>query len=517
MRSTYSETRFLVRMEELKAEARLLLRRSQTPLALLRTIDSMERLGVAYHFQEEIKRALDHYYESCYSSAGSCEEVALGFRLLRQHGHRVSSERLHCGFKDLTMDPKNISSQEIRCVLELYEASHLATCGESNVGEIKDLVSTHLKSLVGRVEGDLAQLVQHSLEMPFHWMMPRLEAQRYIDVYAGKEDRDPVLFELAKLDFNMVQAVHQRELRELSRWWTGLGLIESLPFSRDRLVENYLWAMGVAFEPQFSNVRVWLTKLVCILTVIDDIYDVYGTFDELELFTNVVESWKTEAAEMLPEYMKACFLALHSLVNETAHEISRIQGWDALPFVCKEWQRLCKGYFLEAKWFNNCYKSTLTEYLENAWITVGGPIAMVHAYLLRTTPIPHELADCLGSNQCLKLIYLSSMITRISDDLGTSRAEMERGDILKTLECFMEDSGESEDNSREHIKGLVGELWMELNEECHENTELPQDFLRMVVNMSRAAQCIFQYGDGIGTSTGVTKDRIISLFVEGIE
>ncbi|MQM23946.1 hypothetical protein Taro_057016 [Colocasia esculenta] len=289
MRSTYSETRFLVRVGELKAEARLLLRRCQTPLALLRTIDSMERLGVAYHFQEEIKRALDHYYESCYSSAGSCEEVALGFRLLRQHGHRVSSERLHCGFKDLTIDPKNISSQEIRCLLELYEASHLATCGESNVGEIKDPVSTHLQSLVGRVEGDLAQQVQHSLEMPFHWMMPRLEAQRYIDVYARKVDRDPVLFELAKLDFNMVQAVHQRELRELSRWWTGLGLIESLPFSRDRLVENYLWAMGIAFEPQFSNVRVWLTKLVCILTVIDDIYDVYGTFDELELFTNVVE------------------------------------------------------------------------------------------------------------------------------------------------------------------------------------------------------------------------------------
>ena len=61
-----------------------------------------------------------------------------------------------------------------------------------------------------------------------------------------------------------------------------------MSFSRDRLMENYIWAMGIIFEPQFSKCRIYLTRFVCILTAIDDMYDVYGMLDELELFTRAV-------------------------------------------------------------------------------------------------------------------------------------------------------------------------------------------------------------------------------------
>lgn len=72
------------------------------------------------------------------------------------------------------------------------------------------------------------------------------------------------------------------------RWWKDLGFKEQLSFTRDRLMENYLWAMGIVFEPKFSKCRVGLTKFVCILTAIDDIYDIYGSLDELERFTDAV-------------------------------------------------------------------------------------------------------------------------------------------------------------------------------------------------------------------------------------
>jgi hypothetical protein len=53
-------------------------------------------------------------------------------------------------------------------------------------------------------------------------------------------------------------------------------------------MENYLWTVGVIFNPHFTVCRRGLTKINCFITTIDDVYDVYGTVDELELFTDAV-------------------------------------------------------------------------------------------------------------------------------------------------------------------------------------------------------------------------------------
>ena len=48
------------------------------------------------------------------------------------------------------------------------------------------------------------------------WRMPRLEARWwFIDIYERSDDMNPTLLELAKLDFNMVQATYQEDLRHL--------------------------------------------------------------------------------------------------------------------------------------------------------------------------------------------------------------------------------------------------------------------------------------------------------------
>lgn len=73
------------------------------------------------------------------------------------------------------------------------------------------------------------------------------------------------------------------------RWWKGLALARKLSFSRDRLIESFFWALGMVHEPQYSNSRKEITKAFALVTVIDDVYDVYGTLDELELFTDIVE------------------------------------------------------------------------------------------------------------------------------------------------------------------------------------------------------------------------------------
>lgn len=68
-----------------------------------------------------------------------------------------------------------------------------------------------------------------------------------------------------------------------------MGLIENLNFSRDRLVESFLCAVGLVHEPKFSSFRKWLAKVIIFILVIDDIYDIYGSLEELKHFTSAVE------------------------------------------------------------------------------------------------------------------------------------------------------------------------------------------------------------------------------------
>ena len=75
----------------------------------------------------------------------------------------------------------------------------------------------------------------------------------------------------------------------MKRWWKNIRIAEKLTFIRDRIVENFFWTIGVVFEPQYGSCRRMLAKVFVLITMIDDIYDVYGTLDELELFTDAVD------------------------------------------------------------------------------------------------------------------------------------------------------------------------------------------------------------------------------------
>ena len=73
------------------------------------------------------------------------------------------------------------------------------------------------------------------------------------------------------------------------RWWKELDFANKLPFARDRIVECYFWILGVYYEPEYGMARRMLTKVISTTSVIDDIYDVYGTPEELELFAAAIE------------------------------------------------------------------------------------------------------------------------------------------------------------------------------------------------------------------------------------
>lgn len=114
-------------------------------------------------------------------------------------------------FKNETEQLKTCFHDDIKGLLCLYEASFLLIEGESILEEARDFAAKQLKGYIeqNKDHQNLCSMVSHALELPLHWRMPKLEARWFIDEFRSKKNINPVLLELAELDFNRVQPYNQ--------------------------------------------------------------------------------------------------------------------------------------------------------------------------------------------------------------------------------------------------------------------------------------------------------------------
>ncbi|PIN19467.1 1,8-cineole synthase [Handroanthus impetiginosus] len=347
-------------------------------------------------------------------------------------------------------------------------------------------------------------------------MLLRANVRWFLDAYGRRPDMNPTLFELAKLEFNIYQANVQQELKHVSRWWKETGLAEKLPFTRDRVVEPYFWATGI--EPlEQGYERILATKIIMIAAVLDDIFDVYATLEELQLFYDVIQRWDLDSIEKLPVYMQIYFVALNNTVNEIAYHILKQQGVIIVPHLRKAWMDLCEAYMKEAVWYNNGVQPSLEEYLDNAWISVGVPMFLYQLYFLVTNPVEKESIKYLDEYH--DIIRWSSMIARLADDVATAGHELERGDVSKSIQCYMNETDASNEEAQEAMKLLIWEAWKKLKtDRISSSCPFPEVFIQNVVNLARVGQSMYQYGDGYGHQHSETKnkDRIMSMLFDPV-
>ena len=127
-------------------------------------------------------------------------------------------------FKNNEGKLKDSLASDVRGMLSLYEASFLRVHGEDILDEANAFTTSHLKSLLSSHLSQptiLMDQVAHALKQPIRKGLTRLEARHYTSIYQQDPSHNRVLLTFAKLDFNLLQKMHQKELSHIAR----LGII----------------------------------------------------------------------------------------------------------------------------------------------------------------------------------------------------------------------------------------------------------------------------------------------------
>nr|AIC76501.1 terpene synthase [Prunus campanulata] len=466
----------------------------------LNMIDAVQRLGIDHHFQEEIDQILQkqHLIITSGSAHGAdhhsdLHEVAVRFRLLRQQGYFVPDDVFN-KFKESEGSFKKMLSEGIQGLMSLYEASQLSIEGEDTLDEAGQFSCHLLSTSLSHLDHRQARVVGNTLSNPHLKSLATFMAKNFFATNSrGTNNRWlNILQEVAKTDFSMVQSLHQKEIVQISKWWKELGLAKELKFARDQPVKWYIWSMACLTDPKLSEERVELTKPISFIYLIDDIFDVYGTLDELILFTEAVNRWEIGDIDHLPDYMKICFKALHDMTNEISSKVYQKHGWNPLHSLRKTWGSLCNAFLVEAKWFKSGHLPKAEDYLKNGIVSSGVNVVMVHIFFLLGQGITKQSVELL--NETPAIISSAAAILRLWDDLGSAADENQDGHDGSYIWCYLnEHQGCSIEDAQEITINLISKEWKRLNKELVSPNPFPVAFTNASLNLARMVPLMYSY------------------------
>lgn len=101
----------------------------------------------------------------------------------------------------------------------LFEASQLCIEGESILDEAGCFCEQLLNAwLIRHLDHDYqASVVGNTLGNPYHKSLARFMAKKFLGNFTGTNGWLNDLHHLAKIDFNMVQSIHQKEIVQISK------------------------------------------------------------------------------------------------------------------------------------------------------------------------------------------------------------------------------------------------------------------------------------------------------------
>ncbi|KAL0928453.1 hypothetical protein M5K25_000334 [Dendrobium thyrsiflorum] len=223
-----------------------------------------------------------------------------------------------------------------------------------------------------------------------------------------------------------------------------------------------------------------MTKVMALLSITDDIYDVYETSAELQSFIDMIMRRDEEAAQQLKEYWKVHFHNLTKALQDFDNEISS----HGKSYPIKYLKVVVRAWNEEVKWRDDGYIPTLRENLEVSTVT-----------------------NCYNLLTCASFIGMGTVVMKEVFD-------WKRNHVASTVQCYMKEHSATLDHACEELLKMVEHAWKSLNHEfLNLSGTFSRDILIKVINLARVIETSPNVQDKY-THSALIKDHISILLVE---
>ncbi|KAM3309678.1 hypothetical protein ACQJBY_030770 [Aegilops geniculata] len=473
--------------EESVKNVQALLHHHPSRRGLLTTVDHLKRLCIDHYFQDEIDTIIDSCADLIHSD--DLLDATLSLRLMREAGYYVSADDVLQKFRNDNGEFNLGLSKDIRGLLSLQDISHL-NMGESSLYKANEFSNKHLRFTIKYLEPNLARYVRRSLDHPYHVSLMQYKARHHLSYLQNMPTRNMAIENLAFAEFMIKKLQHQREMQEIKRWWMDLGLAQEIPAARDQVLKWYMWPMTVLEGFSFSRYRIEITKIISMVYIVDDIFDLVATQEELSLFTEAIKTWDLAAIDSLPSYMISCYKALYTITSDIADMVRKEHGVSPINHLKKAWTTLFDGFMTEGKWLSTNQVPTSEDYLRNGVVTSGAPLVFMHLFFM----LGHELPE--GNNDDIhRVISCPAKIMRLWDDMGSAKDESQNGLDGSYKELYQRENPHGD--VEKHMLEMIGSEWEGLNRECFSRTTstLSHSFITASLNFARMVRVMYGYDD----------------------
>ncbi|XP_010544459.1 PREDICTED: terpenoid synthase 1-like [Tarenaya hassleriana] len=475
-------------------------------------------LGLSYHFENEIEEILKDAFgeiEEMTADEDDLYTISVMFWVFRTYRHHMSSDVFE-RFKGDDGKFKKCLVNDAKGMLSLYEAAHLGTTTEDILDEAVDFTLDHLEGLAKGASPHLSRLIQNALFLPHHQNIPILFSREFISFYAKEKDHNETLLKFAKVNFNYLQLLYKQELKTLAKWWKDLDLRSKLPhYFRDRIVECYIFGIGVFFEAQCSQGRAAVAKFIKLFTILDDTYDRYASLDEAISLGDCVERWDPEAMDNLPPYLKIVFRLTLDIFGEYERE-ARLEGRSySIHEMIEEFKRFIRANVAFRKWEDSGELPSFDEYMEVGDVEVGIYITTASSFIGMGNMAEKEAYEWLKSRP--KLIDAASTKTRLMNDMTGFKDDMGRGYEATGINLYMKQHGATEEEAfREFRKRIRVSDKIMVEEFLKTKDVLPRQIVMRLINADRMSAVTYRMGEGYTHPEDNFKHYITSLLDDPI-